>query len=284
MHLINKDIAMESSTILNADVLDILFEGRNKEYGAYDLRKTYNRRLTVSITVMLSTIGMLSIGYAFAGKKAKVDPLLNAKDITLISVEPPARPVEPPPPPPMKPPAPPVQVKMAAFVAPKIVRDDQVKPDEMPPENKELEDVKIGNKNVLDGLDDDGTVMAPPGDPQGSVIALPQREEEDWGKTFTKVEIESEYPGGIPAWQRFLNRNLRFPPVDDIQGTVVVQFIVDKDGSVSEVQALSGPDELRAEAVRVIRKSGKWTPAIQNGRQVRSLKKQPIVFRLEEEG
>ena len=68
---------------------------------------------------------------------------------------------------------------------------------------------------------------------------------------------------------------------NEIQGTVVVQFIVDKEGNVSDVEAISGPNELREEAVRVIKKSGKWTPAIQNGRQVKSYKKQPIKFRLE---
>jgi protein TonB len=63
----------------------------------------------------------------------------------------------------------------------------------------------------------------------------------------------------------------------------VVQFIVDKEGMVSDVQAISGPEELRKEAERVIKKSGKWTPAVQNGRQVKSYKKQPIVFQLAEE-
>ncbi len=68
---------MESSTILTADVLDILFEGRNKDYGAYDLRRTYSKRLTVSITVMLSATCMLFIGFAFAGKKEATDPALK---------------------------------------------------------------------------------------------------------------------------------------------------------------------------------------------------------------
>jgi len=98
------------------------------------------------------------------------------------------------------------------------------------------------------------------------------------------VEIESDYPGGASAWQRYLNKNLRYPQeaIDgEIQGTVVVQFIVDKAGNVSDVDAISGPKELRDEAVRVIKKSGSWTPAVQNGRQVKSYKKQPIVFRLE---
>lgn len=106
------------------------------------------------------------------------------------------------------------------------------------------------------------------------------------GKTFLKVEIESDYPGGVSAWGKFLNANLRYPDKairKKIQGEVVVQFIVDKEGSVSDVQAVSGPDKggLREEAVRVIKISGKWTAAVQDGRKVKSYKKQPIVFRLE---
>ena len=119
------------------------------------------------------------------------------------------------------------------------------------------------------------------------VVEAPKKEEEDWDKTFTKVEIESEYPGGAAAWQRYLIKTLRYPQEaqdNEVQGTVVVQFIVDKAGVVSEVEAISGPKELRDEAVRVIKKSGQWTPAVQNGRQVKSYKKQPIVFRLETEG
>jgi protein TonB len=67
-----------------------------------------------------------------------------------------------------------------------------------------------------------------------------------------------------------------------IQGMIMVQFIVDKDGDISDVQPISGTDQggLQDEAIRVIRASGKWIPAIQNGRQVRSFKKQPIVFML----
>ena len=109
---------------------------------------------------------------------------------------------------------------------------------------------------------------------------------DDYDKTFTKVEIESAFPGGDAAWLRFLNAHLRYPDEavnKRIQGTVVVQFVVDKQGNVSDVQAISGPliGGLREEAVLVIKNSGKWTPAIQGGRQVKSYKKQPIVFKLE---
>jgi protein TonB len=274
---------MEISTILTADILDIIFDGRNKEYGAYDLRRTYRRRLLLSITVMLSVICMLFIGFVFGGKKTKIDPVFNIRELALESVTPPAQPVEPPPPPPMKPPAPPAQVKMKLFTPPKIVPNDQVAEDEKPPVNEDLADVKIGNKNVPDGVEDDGTVIAPPGDGVGNVVVLPKKEDEEEDGIILKVEIESEYPGGPAAWQRFLRRNLRFPDEAaevGVEGFVIVQFIVDKEGNVSDVVAVSGPQELRAEAVRVIKKSGKWTPAIQNGHKVKSYKRQPLGFKL----
>ncbi len=119
------------------------------------------------------------------------------------------------------------------------------------------------------------------------VVEAPKRDNTDYDQTFTKVEIESSFPGGAAAWQRYLLKALRYPQeaVDnEIQGTVVIQFIVDKAGSVSEVTAVSGPNELRSEAIRVIKNSGKWKPAIQNGREVKSYKKQPIVFRMDTGG
>jgi protein TonB len=274
---------MESSTILTADVLDILFEGRNKDYGAYDLRRTYSKRLTLSITVMLSATCMLFIGFAFAGKKTKIDPIIDTKDITLTTVTPPEKPVEVLPPP-VKPPAAPARLKTMAFVTPKIVPEEEVKPEDMPPPNQDMENVKIGTVNNPDGELENGLVTGPIGDGvTKGVIEKPQKNEEEGDGVVLKVEIESEYPGGIVAWQRFLNRNLRYPQeaVDqDIQGYVVVQFIVDKEGNVSDVEAVSGPEMLRPEAVRVIKKSGKWTPAIQNGHKVKSYKRQPIGFKI----
>lgn len=278
---------MEANKILSADVLDIIFEGRNKDYGAYELRKSYNKRLVTSLLVVAAICLLLFIGYIVsslladnADKKAVV-----VQDVQLEEIKQEEKKEEPPPPPPPKPPEPP-KVEMAKFTPPKIVKDEEVKEDEKPPETEKLEDTKIGNMNQ-EGVKDEG-IVAPPSDDNGKgVVDVPKKEEEDWDKTFTKVEIESEYPGGAAAWQRYLNRNLRYPQEaidNEIQGAVVVQFIVDKEGNVSDVEAISGPNELRAEAVRVIKKSGKWTPAVQNGRQVKSYKKQPIVFRLEAEG
>ena len=273
---------MEINKILNADILDIIFEGRNKEYGAYELRKTYNKRLVKAIIGTAIVILLLFIGYFVsnlngAGKKKD----LVVQDVQLEDIKEEKK-NEPPPPPPPK--IEPPKVEMAKFTPPKIVKDNEVKEEEKPPEQEKLEDTKIGTVNQ-EGVKDEG-ITAPPVDAGKGVVEAPKKDEEDYDKTFTKVEIESEYPGGAAAWLRYLNKNFRYPDDavnNEIQGTVVVQFIVDKEGNVSDVAAISGPENggLREEAIRVIKKSGKWTPAVQNGRQVKSYKKQPIVFKLE---
>lgn len=101
-----------------------------------------------------------------------------------------------------------------------------------------------------------------------------------------RVPIEAEFPGGGVAWQKFLAQNLVYPQsaIDkEIQGTVIVKFVVEKDGSLTDVEAIKGHMELRQSAMLVIKRSPKWIPEIQNGNNVRSYKMQPIMFRLEEE-
>ena len=103
-------------------------------------------------------------------------------------------------------------------------------------------------------------------------------------KIYTKVEVESEFPGGQKAWQDYLSKNLHYPDEainDEIMGDVVVQFIVDDKGNVSDVKAISGPEVLRAESVRIITQSRKWIPAMQDGQKVAAYKLQPIKYRLE---
>jgi periplasmic protein TonB len=273
---------MDVNKILNADILDIIFDGKNKEYGAYDLRKTYNRRLLraimiTSVIILLLFGGFFLSNISGAGKKAA--PVVEDVQLEDVKEE---KKNEPPPPPPPK--VEPPKVEMAKFTPPKIVKDNEVKEEEKPPEQEKLEDTKIGTVNQ-EGVKDDG-ITAPPVSDAGKGVVEAPKDNEDYDKTFTKVEIESDFPGGTAAWLRYLNKNLRYPDDavnNEIQGTVVVQFIVDKEGNVSDVNPISGPENggLREEAVRVIKKSGKWTPAVQNGRQVKSYKKQPIVFRLE---
>ena len=103
--------------------------------------------------------------------------------------------------------------------------------------------------------------------------------------TFTQVQIEAHYPGGDSAWNDFAARNLDYPydaRVNLIQGIVVVQFTVDTDGNLSDIHAISGAEKggLREEAVRVVKLSGKWVPAVQNGHKVRAYRKVPLMFKL----
>jgi len=277
---------MEISNLLTADVLDIIFDGRNKEYGAYELRRSYKRRLALSITVMLLVMLLLFIGFTFAGKKTEMavvfdlspDPKLeNIKEEKKEKIVIPAA---------VKPLASQVQVKTIRDVTFRIVNEKEIPETEKPPVNDDLKDVRIG-KLSTDGVNDASDAIAPPGDGgvEKGIIEAPKKEDADKDVIWNKVEIPSEYPGGTAAWQRFLNKNLRFSQEaidNEIQGAVVVQFIVDQEGNVSNVEAISGPEELRAEAVRVIKKSGQWTPAIQNGRKVKSYKRQPIIFRLQD--
>jgi TonB family protein len=106
------------------------------------------------------------------------------------------------------------------------------------------------------------------------------------GKGFTKIEIESEFPGGVSAWLQYLGANLRYPQhaVDkDIQGSPIVTFIVEKDGKVLPENIYlerSVEYNIDTEALKAIRNSPDWTPATQDGKKVRSWKKQPIVFSL----
>ena len=277
---------MESNKILSADILDLVFEGRNKEYGAYQLRKTYNKRITMAL-IITASIAIIALGGSLLASSLDTNKSkLDVKDVVLqdIKQEEEKKPEPPPPPPPKQEPP---KVEMTKFTPPKIVKDEEVKEEEKPPEVEKLEDTKISTVSQ-EGVKDEGIVAPPVSDEGKGVIEAPKKDEEDYDKTFTKVEIESEYPGGQAAWLRFLNKNLanNYPQdaIDNgIQGTVVIQFIVDKEGNVSNVEAVSGPAELRDAGVKVIKKSGKWIPAVQNGRQVKSYKKQPIVFKLAEE-
>jgi protein TonB len=277
---------MEPNKIQDADILDIIFEGRNKDYGAYELRKTYNNRIVKSLVVMGSVVGLLAIGNVVSGfgKKASV-AMPDITDFTLENLKEPKAPVLPPPPV-IK--APPPQVAMIRDVTTRIVRDQDVPDSEKPPVNDDLDkDVKIGVKTVAGAAYDGTDAPAAPGNDLGVVVAPKQQGGDNDGVIFTKVEIDASFPGGQAAWLHYLGHNLRTPDEaisNGISGKVVVQFIVDKEGKVSDVVAVSGPEQggLREEAVRVIKKSGKWIPAIQNGRLVKAYRFQPVIFQIGE--
>lgn len=98
------------------------------------------------------------------------------------------------------------------------------------------------------------------------------------------METEAEYPGGQEAWTNYLLKNLVYPPKamkNGLMGDVIVEFVVSKTGALSQVKAIFGPEELRAESVRIIMQSGPWIPAKEKGVAVDSYRKQPIKYRLQ---
>ena len=272
---------MDIKQILTADVLDIIFDGRNKDYGAYELRKTYNKRIVTAMSITAAIIALLYSGYLLAGDTKQPPSMFIGEDIELQKVED-KKPEEPE----ILQPKPkqPEQVKQIQVTPPLIVPNDQVPENEMPPTQAEMETAKIELVNV-DGVNDKNLVDPPIKDGDKGIIAIPEKPADDPDK-FLPVEIEAQYPGGESSWTRFLIKTLSNYPAEaiekGIQGTVVVKFIVDSEGNISEVEAASGPEELRETAIKAIKKSGKWIPAQQNGRYVKSYKMQPITFRVTE--
>ncbi|MER3470537.1 MAG: energy transducer TonB [Chitinophagaceae bacterium] len=271
---------MEANKILSADILDLVFEGRNKDYGAYELRKKYNERIlralliTAGLALAIFLISFLSD--TLAPKKAAVE----VKDVVLKDIKQEEKKPEPPPPPPPPKQEPP-KVEMTKFTPPQIVKDNEVKKEDLPPPVEKVQDTKIAVVNQ-EGMKDQG-IAAPPVDAGKGVVEAP-KDETNYDQTFTKVEIEASFPGGEGQWKKFLERNLNpSTPVDNGAPagnyTVVVQFIVDKEGNVSDVKALTNHGYgMEDEAVKVIKRGPKWTPAVQNGRQVKAYRKQPITF------
>jgi len=274
---------MDVNKILSADILDIIFEGRNKQYGAYELRKTYNNRLRNALLATAALCLILFLGSLLANSLGSdKDKKLNVNDVQLEEVKQEEKKNEPPPPPP-PPKVEPPKVEMAKFTPPKIVKDEEVKEDEKPPEVEKLEDTKIGTANQ-EGVKDDG-IVAPPVEDKGGVVEAPKEDED---KVFTKVEVEAAFPGGDGAWKKFIEREIS-KNIDELQeagqaGTCLVQFVVDKEGNVSDVEALTMKGTKLAEVcVNAIKRGPKWTPAVQNGRNVKAYRKQPVSFVIEEQ-
>jgi periplasmic protein TonB len=274
---------MEANKILNADFLDILFEGRNKEYGAYELRKEYNKRMVRAIVIMLAICLLIFLTSIIAKTISdKAPKQMVVQDVTLTEVKQPEKEPPPPPPPPKEPP----RVEVTKFTPPKIVKDEEVKPEEKPPEQEKLEDTKIGAFNQEGDKSD---VVAAPVEKGTGQVEAPKVATEDYDHEFTSVQVEAQFPGGQDAWRKYLERNLNNQtPADNGAApgnyTVTVSFLVSKDGSISEVQALNDPGYgCAAEAVRVIKKGPAWKPAIQNGRNVIYRQKQNITFQVTEQ-
>jgi protein TonB len=248
---------------------EVVFAHRNKEYGAYVLRSSYNKRMVMIMAGLVLFAG-LSFGISELIKrlpKEEVDlPKDNSKNITL---QPPKDDVPPPVTPP--PPPPPKLEQMTAFLPP-VIEDDVV--NDVLPTQAELENTRAGDQNI-DGTEE-GWEM--PTNEETGGPALTQQVVEP---IETWVEVEAEFNGDIDA---FINDNIR-PPAEaadlGVNGRVIIRFVVEKDGTVSNPVVETKLEECPAcdkEALRVISRMPKWKPASNAGRDVRCYVRIPIRF------
>lgn len=268
---------MQANKILQSDLLDIIFEDRNKAYGAYELRKQYSKRIAKAllITALLFFVIILSsfISKKFDSNRAE---LVRGPKVELSKVKPPEEKLPPPPvipPPPLE-----QQVKITAFIPPKAVEDELVV--EPPPLNKELKDEIISDFEQK-GIDPT-TLGSPPADKIG--LALEKKEEVDDDSIVMTVQEEATVDKR--AWMKHLEKYL-MPAVENAasqglqpgQYTMQIRFLVEKDGSINDVKALSDPGYgLANEAIRILKNGPTWSPGVQNGRKVRSYHTQPITI------
>lgn len=273
---------MEANKILSADILDLVFENKNKDYGAYELRKSYNRRITRALIITASIALLALLGSVLASsldnnKKAKI----KTQEINLQDIKQEEKKIIPPPPPPPPPKEEPPKVEMKQFTPPIIKKDEEVQ--KPPPPQEELKEAKIDVINQ-EGIKD-LNIQAPVVVDQGKQI-VEVKKEDDENKIFDKVEIEAKFPGGDSKWRQYLERNADGQVATDNGApagtyTVTVQFVVDKEGKISDVKALTNHGYgMEKEAIRVIQKGPDWIPAVQNGRKVKAYRKQPITFQV----
>jgi periplasmic protein TonB len=248
---------------------EIVFKNRNKEYGSYVLRKKYRRYLTISLIIGLLVI-MSAAAYPLINAYLNKEKLLREKEksVTAEMLNMPKEDLPPPPPPP---PPPEALVEKVKFTAPKVVEDTNVESDfgkqdllaqktntEVPSEEVQVEEKEVKTQVI---------------------------EQKVEAEVFLIVEEPPTFPGGDAALYKWLGENLKYPEEAKelgIQGRVFVSFVVEPDGSASNVVVKrgigGGCDE---EAIRIVKAMPKWSPGKQRGQPVRVQFNLPIKFTLQ---
>ncbi|MEO7982545.1 MAG: energy transducer TonB [Bacteroidota bacterium] len=266
---------MEPNKILSAELIDVIFDGRNKDYGAYELRKTYSTRTKLALSFTICVVALALTGVTLANSFKKNQRLYDLKEVvelkSVADEKPPEKLPEP-----EKQPEPP-QAQVQKFTTLKITPDDLVT--DPPPDQRELDSSVIGSKDQV-GIPDDGIEKPTEliGQDKGIIEDKPLK---DPDHIVEIVDIPAKFSGN---WKNFLERNLN-PEVPVDNGapagrySVVMQFVVDKEGAVSEIKALTDHGYgLEQEAIRVLKKAPKWQPAILAGYTVKAYHRQVIVF------
>lgn len=266
----------QKTDIFNEAWCDIVFEDRNKEYGAFELRKQSSRRHLMALisTVVLFTLALVAPTLIEKMIPEEEEAMVEVATLADLKMEkkiekPKENFIAEPPPPPLK--------STIKFTPPVIKPDEEVADDEMIKTQEEVTktDTKISIQDVQGSDDEDAVDIA---DLNDDVVG-------EAGEVFMVVEQMPDFPGGTEALLKFIQSNLRYPQIaadNGITGRVYLSFVVNTDGSIVDIQVMRGISrECDAEAVRVIKSMPKWIPGRQNGTAVRVKYTVPIVYVLQ---
>lgn len=250
--------------------LDIVFEGKNKAYGAYDLRKK-NTKTTVKALIIGAVVFSVAVAapliMSLLPDSSSDDESLDTKIVTMKlppKKEEPKKDLPPPPPPPPK-------VDQVKFVKPVVAKAEEVT--EEPPKITEIKDKKLGNETIKGDPDAELTVE-PVGNGPAAVV-----EEDNSIYNTAGIEVKPDFPGGMEKFYKFVGNNYQTPEEEGLKGKVYVTFVVEKDGSLTDIKVIRDIGfGTGKEAIRVLNKCPRWTPGEQNGKKVRVLYSLPITI------
>jgi protein TonB len=254
--------------LLNNNWLEIVFEGRNKSYGAYDLRKSITKNTTRAFIIGSIVFALLvSIPTIMRMIPDRQEETTLDTKITAVKMPPkkekPKENLPPPPPPPPK-------VDQVKFVKPVVAKADEVV--EEIAVVKDLKDKNIGKETVKGDPNADFVVDEPVGNGPAAVI-----EEDNTVYNTAGIEVKPDFPGGMEKFNAFVAKNYQAPEEEGLKGKVYVTFVVEKDGSLTDIKVLRDIGYgTGKEAIRVLNKCPKWTPGEQNGKKVRCTFSLPI--------
>lgn len=251
---------------------DMVFENRNKTYGAYFIRQVYSKNVLVACLLAFCTI-TIGLAYPKIAELFKGDDeaVKKPKLSKVVSLEQPP-PINPDQPPPPSIPPPPVKT-IIKFLPPKVT-DKEVVEEEKMPTIEEIKKNETGSENV------EGDAEVKFEEPVQEVV----KNEDDANKVFLAVEQSAEPIGGMAAFYAWVGKNLRYPASArrmGLEGKVFLKFVIEPTGVISNVEVLRGFNtECDREAVRVLSMAPKWKPGKQSGRAVRQAYNLPITFKI----
>ena len=270
---------MAKLDLASSEWCQLIFEGKNQAYGAYRMRANSPRRHTIA---MLIVVAIAIVGFTIPTllKLATPEQKEVMTEVTTLSklAEPEIKQeemkrVEPvaPPPPALK--------SSIKFTAPVIKKDEEVHEDDEIKRQEELTSTKVAI-SIADVKGNDEANGADIADLKQVVTQAAEPE-----KVFDMVEQMPTFPGGQQELMSYLGKNIKYPTIaqeNGTQGRVIIQFVVERDGTITDVRVARGVDPyLDKEAVRVVQSMPKWIPGKQNGKAVRVKFTVPVMFRLQ---